>query len=310
MSSQNRKWVGHVAALAVYIIFGVNPNCSKVVVPQYMSPEVYTAVRMIFGTAVFWLLSLLPFTFNGQSARAERVPARDVGVFAWGGILLAGTLFAFSEAFRYTSPCYVSLVSATSPIFVMLMAALFLKEPISVRKVAGVMVGIGGAMMIVLFSWGIDANATPIGLLLCFVNILFYAAYLVFTRGISKRYHPVTMMKWVFLFGSLVCVPFCLPFFSAQSCPILFGDAPAIAYVSLFTVLIFATVVSYFLLPISLRHIRPTTVSMYSNLQPVVTACVAIALGQDIFTWNKPVALLLIVVGVYLVTTSRAKDNG
>jgi drug/metabolite transporter (DMT)-like permease len=80
--------------------------------------------------------------------------------------------------------------------------------------------------------------------------------------------------------------------------------------VSLFTVLIFATVVSYFLLPISLRYIRPTTVSMYSNLQPVVTACVAIALGQDIFTWNKPIALLLIVAGVYLVTTSRAKENG
>ena len=207
-----------MAALAVYIIFGINPNCSKVVVPQYMSPEVYTAVRMIFGTAVFWFLSLMPFTFNGHSVRAERVPARDVGVFALGGILLAGTLFAFSEAFRYTSPCYVALVSATSPIFVMLMAALFLKEPISVRKVAGVMVGIGGAMMIVLFSWRIDANATPIGLLLCFINILFYAAYLIFTRGISKQYHPVTMMKWVFLFGSIVCVPFCLPFFSAQSC--------------------------------------------------------------------------------------------
>ena len=68
--------------MAVYIIFGVNPNCSKVVVPQYMSPEVYTAVRMIFGTAVFWLLSLLPFSFNGQPVCAERVPARDIGVFA------------------------------------------------------------------------------------------------------------------------------------------------------------------------------------------------------------------------------------
>ena len=89
----------------------------------------------------------------------------------------------------------------------------------------------------------------------------------------------------------------------------LVGHAPVSAYLNLFTVLIFATVVSYFLLPIALRHIRPTTVSMYSNLQPLVTAAVAIAFGQDIFTWNKPVALALIILGVYLVTTSRAKSD-
>ncbi len=89
----------------------------------------------------------------------------------------------------------------------------------------------------------------------------------------------------------------------------LYHAVPVSAWLNLMTILIFATVVSYFLLPLSLKVLRPTTVSMYSNLQPVVTACVAIALGQDIFTWNKPVALVLILIGVYLVTTSRAKDD-
>lgn len=303
MNTTNRKWVGHLAALTVYVIFGINPNCSKAIVPQYISPEVFTAVRMLFGTAAFWLLDLL----NTRSR--EHVSRRDMRIFFWGGLVLAGTLIAFSEAFRYTSPCYVSLVSATSPLIVMLMAALFLKEPISARKATGVFIGIGGALMIVLFSWGNDANASAIGLLLCLVNILFYAGYLVLTRAISNKYSPITMMKWIFLYGSLFCVPMGIPFLSAESCPLLFGNAPVSAYLNLFTVLIFATVVSYFLLPIALRHIRPTTVSMYSNLQPVVTACVAIAFGQDIFTWNKPVALALIILGVYLVTTSRAKSD-
>jgi len=307
-NTNNRKWVGHLAALAVYVIFGINPNCSKVVVPQYISPEVFTAVRMLFGTAAFWLLDLL-ITLRTPKEERVRVDRRDMRIFVWGGIVLAGTLIAFSEAFRYTSPCYVSLVSATSPLIVMLMAALFLKEPISVHKSLGVFIGIGGALMVVLFSWGNDANATALGLLLCLVNILFYAGYLVLTRNISSRYNPITMMKWIFLFGSLICVPAGIPFLSRESCPLLFGTATPIAYISLFTVLIFATVVSYFLLPIALRHIRPTTVSMYSNLQPLVTACVAIALGQDIFTWNKPVALALILIGVYLVTTSRAKSD-
>ena len=226
-----------------------------------------------------------------------------------GGVLMAGTLLAFGRAFCYTSPCYVSLISATSPLVVMLLAAVFLKEPISWRKSVGVLIGISGAMFIVLFSWKIDANASPLGLFLCFVNILFYASYLLLTRTLTKRYSPVTMMKWMFLYGSVICVPIAIPLLSPETSPMLFRAVPAAAYINLLVVLIFATVVSYFLLPLSLRMLRPTTVSMYSNLQPVVTATVAIALGQDIFTWNKPVALVLILAGVYLVTTSRAKEE-
>jgi len=285
--------------LAVYVIFGINPNCSKAIVPDYITPSTFTAARMLFGAAAFWLLSpLFP---------RQRIERRDIWAFIIGGIVLAGTLIAFAEAFRYTSPCYVSLVSATSPLLVMLMAALFLREPISMRKSAGVLVGISGALMIVLFSWKIDANASPKGILLCFVNIFFYASYLLITRAISKKYHPVTLMKWMFLIGGLICVPMAIP--TVADSKMLCGPAPVSAWLNLFTVLIFSTVVAYFLLPIGLRYLRPTTVSMYSNLQPVVTAVVAIAAGQDIFTWNKPVALILIATGVYLVTTSRAKED-
>lgn len=290
-----------MAALAVYVIFGINPNCSEAVVPEYISPMAFTAVRMLFGTIAFWILSMfIPH---------EKVGKKDMAFFAVGAVVLVGTLLAFGEAFRYTSPCYVSLISATSPLLVMLLAALFLKEPISLQKSAGVFVGICGALMIVLFSWKIDANATPMGLMLCFVNIVFYATYLLFTRTVSKKYNPITMMKWMFLMGSVICVPIAVPHISVDTCPIFFMTVPTMAYINLAVVLIFATVVSYFLLPFSLRFLRPTTVSMYSNLQPVVTSCIAIAVGQDIFTWNKPVALVLILVGVYLVTTSRAKDD-
>lgn len=254
---------------------------------------------MLFGAAAFWLLA--PFFPK------ERVERKDWWLFIFGGVILAATLIAFSEAFRFTSPCYMSLMSATSPLLVMLMAALFLKEPISARKSVGVFIGIGGAMMIVLFSFGNDANATPIGLFLCFLNILCYASYLLVTRTISQKYSPVTLMKWMFLIGSVICVPMAIPY--AKNSPMLFEPASVGIWLSFFVVLIFSTVVAYFLLPVGLRYLRPTTVSMYSNLQPVVTACVAIAFGQDIFTWNKPVALVLIAVGVYLVTTSRARDE-
>ncbi len=139
VKSQQSKWLGHLAVLAVYIIFGVNPNCSKAVVPEYITPEAYTALRLFVGALGFWLISL--FTPR------EKVSKRDMGIIVLGAVSLYGTLWAFAEAMRYISPTYVSLISAMSPLVVMLMAALFLKEPITTRKALGVFFGIAGALI-------------------------------------------------------------------------------------------------------------------------------------------------------------------
>ena len=299
MHSKSNKWIGHLAVLTVYIIFGVNPNCSKAVVPEYITPEAYTALRLVVGAAGFWLISL--FTPR------EKVAKRDMWMIVFGAVSLYGTLWAFAEAMRFISPTYVSLVSAMSPLVVMLMAALFLKEPITTRKAMGVFFGIAGALMMILFSLHGDAHYSNIGALLCFVNILFYATYLLITRAISPKYSPVTMMKWMFLFSAVLSLPLAIP--TVKDSPILMGTAPAMAYVNMGIVALFATVLAYYLLPVALRYLRPTTVSMYSNLQPIITAALAIAVGQDIFTWNKPIALVLVIFGVFLVTTSRAKDS-
>ena len=298
-SELNKKWIGHLAVLTVYIIFGINPNCSKAVVPEYITPEAYTALRLVVGAAGFWIISM--FT------PLEKVAKRDIWMIVFGAVSLYGTLWAFAEAMRYISPTYVSLISAMSPLVVMLMAALFLKEPITTRKAMGVFFGIAGALMMILFSLHGDTHYSNIGALLCFVNILFYATYLLITRAISPKYSPVTMMKWMFLFSAVLSLPLAIP--TVKDSPILMGTAPAMAYVNMGIVALFATVLAYYLLPVALRHIRPTTVSMYSNLQPIVTAALAIAIGQDVFTWNKPIALLLVIFGVFLVTTSRSKDS-
>ena len=295
----DKKWIGHLAVLTVYIIFGINPNCSKAVVPDYITPEAYTALRLAVGAAGFWLISL--FTPR------EKVEKRDMGMIILGAVSLYGTLWAFAEAMRYISPTYVSLISAMSPLVVMLLAAVFLKEPISARKATGVFFGISGALMMILFSLHGDSHYSNIGALLCFVNILFYAIYLLITRAVSPKYSPVTMMKWMFLYSFILSVPFAIP--TVKDSLLLSGNAPAMAYVNMGIVAVFATVLAYYLLPVALRRLRPTTVSMYSNLQPIITAALAIAIGQDIFTWNKPVALALVIFGVFLVTTSRSKED-
>jgi drug/metabolite transporter (DMT)-like permease len=267
-NNHNKKWVGHLAVLTVYIIFGINPNCSKAVVPEYITPEAYTALRLVVGAAGFWIISL--FTPH------EKVAKRDMWMIVFGAVSLYGTLWAFAEAMRYISPTYVSLISAMSPLVVMLMAAVFLKEPVTTRKALGVFFGIVGALMMILFSLHGDVHYSNIGALLCFVNILFYATYLLITRAISPKYSPVTMMKWMFLFSAVLSLPLAIP--TVKDSPILMGTAPAMAYVNMGIVALFATVLAYYLLPVALRHIRPTTVSMYSNLQPIITAALAIAI--------------------------------
>lgn len=223
----------------------------------------------------------------------------------FGAVSLVGTLYAFAAAIRYISPTYVSIISAMSPLIVMLLAAVFLREPISSRKSLGVFFGILGAFLMIVFSIHYDMHYSNIGALLCLINILFYASYLLITRTISRKYSPVSLMKWMFLFCALISIPMAIP--TIQDSPILLGNVPFSAYLNLSAVLIFATVIAYFLLPVALHHLRPTTVSVYSNLQPIVTSVVSIAVGQDIFTWNKPVALLFVIIGVFLVTTSRAR---
>ena len=236
----DKKWIGHLAVLTVYIIFGINPNCSKAVVPDYITPEAYTALRLAVGAAGFWLISL--FTPR------EKVEKRDMGMIILGAVSLYGTLWAFAEAMRYISPTYVSLISAMSPLVVMLLAAVFLKEPISARKSTGVFFGISGALMMILFSLHGDSHYSNIGALLCFVNILFYAIYLLITRAVSPKYSPVTMMKWMFLYSFILSAPFAIP--TVKDSPLLSGKAPAMAYVNMGIVALFATVLAYYLLPV------------------------------------------------------------
>lgn len=299
MKNKETKLTGHLAVIATYIIFGINPNCSKAIVPEYVSPEVFTAIRMVFALVAYWVVSAF--------CKRERVARRDMLLIILGAFCLVGTQLAFAEAMNYISPTYVSLISAMSPLVVMLAAAVFLGEPISSRKATGVMFGISGALVMILFSLHDDTHYSTKGAVLCFVNILFYAAYLLVTRSISGRYSPVTLMKWMFLFCAIMSVPLAIPTIGESS--LLRGNAPATAYVNMAVVAVFATVVAYFLLPVSLKYLRPTTVSMYSNMQPIVTSVVAVAVGQDTLTWNKPLALVLVIIGVFLVTTSRAKGD-
>lgn len=296
------KWHGHIAILTTNLIFGLNTPIAKTIVPEWISPFALTLLRMSFATAIFWTVGLF--------AKKEQVSRRDLVTIFFGALFgLVGAQLSFASALQYTSPVNISIIAAMTPVAVMLLAAGVLKEPITLKKAAGVLIGASGALLIILHSNAINSNkeGNLIGNLLCVVNVITYAIYIVITRPVSQRYSPVTLMKWMFLFSALISLPFgykTLPY-----APV-FSDASGWSIIlRLSYIVVMATGIAYFLVPMALKRIRPTTVSMYNNVQPIVASIIAIIIGQDVLSWDKPVAACLVFTGVYLVTQSKSKED-
>lgn len=296
------KWHGHLAILATNFIFGLNTPIAKTIVPEWISPYALTLVRMSFATLIFWAV--------GCFVAKEHVKGRDLVTIFLGALFgLVGAQLSFANALLYTSPVNISIIAAMTPVAVMLLAALVLKEPITLKKAAGVLIGASGALLIILQSnaTGSSKEGNLIGNLLCIVNVITYAIYLVITRPVSQRYSPVTLMKWMFLFSALISLP--LGIGDLPQAKVFSNETSLNIILRLSYIVIMATGIAYFLVPMALKRIRPTTVSMYNNVQPIVASVIAIIIGQDVLSWDKPIAACLVFTGVYLVTQSKSKED-
>jgi len=292
---------GHVAMLFTSLIFGVNIPLSKNLMPDWMSPLGLTYSRFAFGAIAFWMLSLF--------LKSEKVTRKDMGTLFVGSLLGVGiNQAAFISGLQHTTATNASIVITITPILAMIISFFILKEPITFKKAGGVVIGLVGVLSMILTS-EVSASgreASLIGDFLCIVSSLSYAFFLVLTRGISKRYSSVTIMKWMFLFSAVMFLPFGYKEVSSSR---LLIDGSLVAWSSYLYLLIGATFITYLLIPVAQREIRPTTIGMYNYLQPLVASFIAIMWGQDVFSWTKPFSALLIFAGVYFVTTSKSRED-
>ena len=264
----------HAAIFCANVFLGLNLPFTKDLLTTYVTPTGYMVLRASAAALLFWGI--------GCFTRRE-------------------------HSLEYTTPVYFSLISAMSPVVVMLLAAVFLREPVSLQKVLGVVLSVAGTLLLILHADDNPAAGSHnlFGILLACVSIVAFSAYLIIMRTVSPRYTPVTQMKWTFLFAGIVLLP--VAFVSLPSQPLFNGAGTGAGYGELAFVILCATVVGYMLIPFGMKYLRATTVSIYMNLQPVVASGVAIVLGQDSFTWEKPVAALLVITGAYIVTNSPAR---
>lgn len=265
-----------------------------------ITPLLMTNFRIAGAAVLFWVTSF--FT------RGEHVSGPDL--LRLFGAALLGILFnqgCYIFGVGFTAPGDASIITTTMPLWVMVLAALILKEPITLKKVGGIVLGGCGALMLVLGGTrtGLKGDNPMLGNLLVLTAQLSYALYLTFYRNFIRKYSVVTLMKWMFTFAALLLVPCSLPWTAQTDWQSLTTQQVwSVAYV-----VVCATYVAYIFIMIGQKNLRPTLVGMYNYVQPIVATTAGIIMGIDRFTPVKGVAVVLIFSGVWLVTISKARTD-
>ena len=285
---------GHLSILTVNIIFGLTVPFMKVLSNGWLDPVSLLAVRAFFAMLIFWLISCF--------VRKEKVTGREL----WTILIGAQLGFVLSQYFtvlslNYTSAVYTAIALACTPVISLLLGAVFQHERITLTKLVGVVLALGGALLMILKGQSATTGANDVlGICLAFLGGLSIAIYYIIMGGISERYSATTQMKWTFLFSGIALFPIGLYQFPTQA---MYVGSPSVSVIGvLIFVILFSTVLAFFLLPFGMKSLPATTVSIYMNLQPVVAATAAIFMKQDHFSLDKPISALLVILGAYLVT--------
>ncbi|WP_282918231.1 DMT family transporter [Porphyromonas macacae] len=298
MTTEVKKSRGHLALIIATLIFGLNGPFSKILLsPGGIIPEVHILVRFVGATFLFWLTSyFLPSESVRKKDRYKILAASLLGVLGNQGI--------FALGISMTSPVDQSLISTLGPIITMILAAIFLHEPITLKKAGGVLVGATGVVFLVMQGMQ-SGQSSALGNVLCGMAMLCYTLYLTLFKDIIDRYSPITLMKWMFLISTVITMPFFAPAFVHT----VWRSFDLTFYLQLGFVVFFSTFIAYMLLPIGQKALRPTVISSYNYAQPVLTTSFALLLGLDRLTLDKVVAAILVFTGVYLVTRSKSKAD-
>ncbi len=290
---------GHLAALIAYSIFGFNIIVCKDLTSDGLIPPlgIFTFRSGIAG-ALFWILSLfLP------KEKVEKKDYLKIFLASMLGFYVCQITFLFG--IPEVTPMDCSLFTAMSPIYTMFVAAIVIKEPITLKKAFGVALSFAGIIYLIITRASVSGStteSTTFGIIMIILNSLSFSMYLGIFKPLIAKYSAVTFMKWIFLFSFCAVIPFSLK----GLIEVQWSSIPAVQYAELVYLVVCATFISYLLIPVAQRRIRPTIVSMYSYMQPIIAIAVSIAIGMDVITWQKTLAAVLVFSGLILVTRSRS----
>lgn len=197
----NKNVQGHLFALTANVMWGLMAPIGKFALQEFSALSV-TTFRMVGAAAAFWILSMF--------CKQEHVNHKDMlKIFFASLFALVFNQGVFIFGLSLTSPIDASIVTTTLPIITMIVAAIYLKEPVTNKKVLGIFVGAMGALILILGSQTSgDANSSIWGDLLCLLAQLSFSIYLTVFKGLTQQYSAVTINKWMFIYASMCYIPF------------------------------------------------------------------------------------------------------
>lgn len=295
------RFKGHLSIAAAYTIFGLNVVlCKDIANSAAVAPHLLFTLRALGAVLLFWLAS-----FFQPKEKIETGDMWRIAVASFLGFFL--TQMTFLVGITMATAIDSAILGTLGPVFTMITAYFFVKEPITGKKAGGVAIALAGVLFLIFNSVhaGGAASTTPLGLLMLLLNSLTFSMYLGIFRPLVSKYSVITFMKWVFLFSLLMSLPFSVKGLLSLD----YAAIPVAVRWEIGYLIVFATFFAYYLIPYGQKRIRPTLVSMYNYLSPIIATIVSIWTGLDHLTWQKVVAAAAIVGGVILVSKSRAASR-
>ena len=293
----NSKKLALLFAFAAAIIYGLSFTIAKEVMPLYVKPYGFILLRIIGASILFWLVGLF--------IKKEKIILNDYPRIFLASIFgMAINMLTFFKGLSMTTPISASVILVTTPIIVLTFSAFILREKATKRKLSGIFIGMFGAIMLIVYGneIGVSSNAV-LGNFLVFINATSYALYLILIKNLTQKYHPLTLAKWLYLFGFFLVLPFGIREFNQ----IDWIEIPVIALFKIGYIVVFTTFLAYMFNLFAIKKLKPTTLSIFIYLQPVLATTYALFVGSDVLNGIKILATVLIFVGVYLVSYKPEK---
>lgn len=292
----NARVLALLAATAASTIYGANHTIAKGLMPNVIGPYGFILLRVSGAALLFWGISLL--------FPKEKIARSDWWRFVVCAIFgMVLNMNMFFKGLELSTPINSSVVITLSPVLLLILSAIFLKETITWFKAIGIGLGLIGALVLILFSVHSQPNAPniPLGNLLFIVNAASYSMYLILVKPLVGKYSSMTLMKYLFLVAFLINLPIGYQQFSE----VAWSGLGLSEIASMGFVVVGTTVLTYLFNIYALKQLSPSTIGAFIYLQPVLAAFFALAVGADTLTPIRVGAAILIFIGVFLSTRKK-----
>jgi drug/metabolite transporter (DMT)-like permease len=299
MSKRNLALIG---ATIVSLIYGVTFTIAKDVMPKYIDAYGFILLRAGGSMVLFWFVWFV-ISLSGKTQN-EKIALSDFPrIIASAFFGVAFNMLTFFKGLSLTSPISAAVIMVSTPMIVLVLSAIITKERMRKSSVFGIILGLIGTAFLILYGKSIgSATNAGLGNFLVFVNAVSYGFYLIIVKKLMEKYNAFTFVKWIYLFGFIMVLPFGWSQFTAVD----WVFVPMDIYWKIAFVVVISTFLTYLLNLLSMKELKPTTIAVFIYLQPLFATIFAISLGKDELSFVKIGSAILIFSGVYLVTYKKS----